>query len=447
MLSILPASAGAQAIDEPLTPPPAMESQIRFAERARSRAEALLRTPAEAVPVPAMPQPGGMTLDELEQIALARNPTLAQASAQVQAARGTWLQAGLYPNPSFGYVGSEIGNDGQGGQQGVFVGQEFVTGGKLRLDRNAASQQVRQAEAWYAAQQQRVINDVRNSYYQVLVAQRSLELSNELLRIGNEGYRTAEQLFEAQDISRIDLLQARIEADQATVLLRRAENRRTAAWRALTAVLGMPDLPPQPLAGHLDATAPPLDWNETLYRILAESPELGAAQADAARAGWALRRAQIEPKPNVDVQASTQYDDATQNQVASAQIGISVPIFNKNQGNIRRAEAELTAARAEISRIELDLQNRLAAAFERNANARQQTEIYSQQILPNARRSLELVTAGYRAGQLDYLNLLTAQRTYFQTSVTYLEALGELQQSLVAIDGLLLSGGLQRADR
>jgi cobalt-zinc-cadmium efflux system outer membrane protein len=152
----------------------------------------------------------------------------------------------------------------------------------------------------------------------------------------------------------------------------------------------------------------------------------------------------VEPKPNVDVQASTQYDNATEDQIASVQVGIPLPVFNRNQGNIRRAAAELTAARAEVSRIELDLQNRLAAAFERYANARQRTEIYAERILPNARRSLELVATGYRAGQLNYVNLLTAQRTYFQTSVTYLESLGDLQQSMVAIDGLLLTGGLTR---
>jgi cobalt-zinc-cadmium efflux system outer membrane protein len=267
---------------------------------------------------------------------------------------------------------------------------------------------------------------------------------DELLRIGNEGYRTAEQLFEAQDISQIDLLQARVEADQAAVQLRLAENRRTAAWRTLTAVLGMPQLPMQPVAGQLDRAAPALDWSEALNRVLAESPELGSAQAEVARADWALRRAQVEPKPNVDVQASTQYDNATEDQIASVQVGIPLPVFNRNQGNIRRAAAELTAARAEVSRIELDLQNRLAAAFERYANARQRTEIYAERILPNARRSLELVATGYRAGQLNYVNLLTAQRTYFQTSVTYLESLGDLQQSMVAIDGLLLTGGLTR---
>jgi cobalt-zinc-cadmium efflux system outer membrane protein len=157
-----------------------------------------------------------------------------------------------------------------------------------------------------------------------------------------------------------------------------------------------------------------------------------------------LRRAQAEPVPNFDVQASTQYDAATEDQIASVQIGLPVPVFNRNQGNIRRTAAELTAARAEVSRIELDLQNRLSTAFERYANARQQVEIYSRQILPNARRSLEMMAAAYRGGDYSYIDLLTAQRTFFETSVTYLEALGDLQQSRVAIDGLLLSGGLSR---
>ena len=68
-------------------------------------------------------------------MALGRNPTLAQAAAQIAAAQGRHVQAGLYPNPVAGYMGSEMGNSGRAGQQGGFVSQEVVTAGK----RNSAA--------------------------------------------------------------------------------------------------------------------------------------------------------------------------------------------------------------------------------------------------------------------------------------------------------------------
>jgi len=64
----------------------------------------------------------GLTLAELEQIALNNNPTLAQAAAEIRAAAGRKLQSGLYPNPTVGYQGEQIrGGTQRGGEQGFFV--------------------------------------------------------------------------------------------------------------------------------------------------------------------------------------------------------------------------------------------------------------------------------------------------------------------------------------
>ena len=78
----------------------------------------------EQVPVPLPASEGGtsvggnamgLTLAELEQIALQNNPTLRQAGNLIQRAQGNWTQVGLYPNPTAGYVAGEIGNDGDAG--------------------------------------------------------------------------------------------------------------------------------------------------------------------------------------------------------------------------------------------------------------------------------------------------------------------------------------------
>lgn len=429
----------------PLRAEPRPDSQLRFVARqplpeARSPAIEPLPPPAATRGATHAKREGYYGLPELEAMALANNPTLVQAAARIDVRRGQWLQVGLYPNPTVGYMATEVGNDGRAGQQGVYFGQEFVTAGKLGLNRQAAAWQVRQAQQQSMAQQQRVINDVRTSFYDVLVAERLLDATNELVRIGDESVRTTEGLLKQLEVSRVELLQARIEADSARLQWQRAVNRHVAAWRQLTAVIGMPQLPCAPLAGDVEHGLPQFEWCESLARLLAASPELAAAQAEVGRANWVLRRAVVEPKPNVNVQAGTQYDDASQYQVQYVQAGIAVPLFDRNQGNIRKAE--IAAARADVARLELNLQSRLATAFERYTNARQQVELYRQQMLPNAKTSLDLVALGFKVGEFNYLTLLTSQRTFAQTNLAYLEALRELRQSAVAIDGLLLSDSL-----
>ncbi len=385
----------------------------------------------------------GMELAEFEEIARRYNPTLAQAAARIQAARAEWVQAGLYPNPHVGYEAHEMNDEGQAGQQGAAFGQEFVTAGKLRRNRDVAAHALQQAEYAWAAQNGRVLNDVRQAFYEVLVAQRTVELTGRLVGVGQEGVRAAEELFRAQEVSRVDVLQARIEADSAHILAEKARNRRRAAWRNLAVVVGVADMQPVPLSGEIQNGLARLTWEESLGRVLGNSPVLAETRAGVARAEARVERELAERIPNLDLQAGVLYDNATRDTIAEVAVGVALPLFNRNQGNIRKAQMELVTARGEVRRVALELQQRLAMVFERYENARWQAEKYAREILPNAQTSLELVTVGYRQGEFGYVTLLTAQRTFFRVNLAYVETLRELRLATVSIEGDLLDDSLQ----
>jgi cobalt-zinc-cadmium efflux system outer membrane protein len=118
--------------------------------------------------------------------------------------------------------------------------------------------------------------------------------------------------------------------------------------------------------------------------------------------------------------------------VADLEMVVPLPLFNRNQGNIMEAQAGLIAAQREVRRVELDLQARLAEAFEQYANGRQHVQTYTDTILPDARQSLDLVGT-----------LLTAQRTFFDVNLSYLNSLSQLWAQTVELEGLLLRGGLE----
>jgi cobalt-zinc-cadmium efflux system outer membrane protein len=103
------------------------------------------------------------------------------------------------------------------------------------------------------------------------------------------------------------------------------------------------------------------------------------------------------------------------------------------------------AAEHAVATVELSLQHRLATVYQRYANARNQVEDYSTAdgILDNYRTTLEFVQRGYEGGEIAYLDLLTAQTTFSQTNLAYIEALGELWAATVEIEGLLLKGSLE----
>ena len=436
--AIAPVSTAPSEIESPNTLAQAIDRQPAVP----TTIEPLLQPPLDGELLPPLETPKtGVTLQELEQMALAGNPAIAQADARVRALRGTWIQIGLPPNPSVGYLGSEIGNEGFAGQQGGYVGQDFITGGKLRLNRAVVAQDILRAEQQLAAMRLRVQTDVRRAYYSALVAQRRKDLATELSTVSGEAVKASQELLKAEEIPQAGLLQTQVEQQNASILALAAQNEQQAAWRRMSAVVGT-ELPITQLAGDVGQLPGLLNWDEQLIRVMAASPEVAAALAELGRAQTALQRARVEPVPDINTQFAVQFDNATKDTIAGVQVGIPLPIWNRNQGGIRQAEAEIIQSRRNAQRVELNLKQRLAAAFQEFSTARSQAETYSTNILPKAKETFELVQRGYRLGELGYLDLLSAQRTYSQTNLAYLDALGALWRSWAEIEGLLLSDSL-----
>lgn len=384
----------------------------------------------------------GVTLEILEQAALTNHPAIAQAEAQIRALCGKQVQVGLPPNPTAGYVGSEIGNEGAAGQQGAYFGQEFVRGSKLQFNRAVVSAEIQRAREQLAAVQQQVRTDIRMAFYATLLAQRRSDLAANLVQVASAATAASQSLVEAKEIPLAGLLQAEVQLQTATVLQRTAENRLEQSWREISALVATEDFAVQRLEGNVARLPQRLDWQQQLDRLKAESPEIAMAMAEVERTRRALTRACVEPIPNVTAQLSVQHDYATQDTVSGVQIGVPLPIWNRNQGGIREARAEVTAAARNVDRVEQSLVSRLADSYRDYADSLVTTDAYAAEILPRAKRTLELTKQGYELGEVGYLDFLTAQRTYSEAHLAYLDALSTLWMSYVRIDGVLLQGSL-----
>ncbi|HCC57886.1 MAG TPA: hypothetical protein DEQ47_11620, partial [Solibacterales bacterium] len=191
----------------------------------------------QVVPVNAAPRAGaapGLRLEDLERMALAGNPTMAQARANVLVSAGLARQAGLYPNPTVGYYGDEIrGGYSGGGKQGGFISQTIVTGGKLGAARRVAQLLARQAETSGEVQRLRILNNVRMMFYQVLAAQRLVEVRQNLAKLAADATQTSHQLANVGQADRPDVLQAEVEQQQMNVSLRIAQQNLRSSWRTL----------------------------------------------------------------------------------------------------------------------------------------------------------------------------------------------------------------------
>jgi cobalt-zinc-cadmium efflux system outer membrane protein len=384
-----------------------------------------------------------LSLADLEQLALQRNPTLTQAAAAIDASRGKALEAGLYPNPTMGPFADQLGaRNGIDERVGAFIEQELVTGGKLRLSRAKYNQEAYQAELQRQAQEYRVLNAIKIGFYNLLAAQQLIEVRRTLLENAQNAVKTTEELVNVGQANPPDLLQAQVEANRARVNLRAAESRHRRDWQHLVTLIGAPELAATTLAGKLEMESQPLEFDAALCRLLHESPELQFAQAEVVRDQIGLQREQVEPIPNVLVRGATGYNFETHNETTDVSIGIRLPIFDRNQGTIRQAEAELARAQAEVVRVELSLRRRLADAFHNYQTALDSVKDYQQNSLPKARQAYDLYLDYFRKKRATWPQVLVAERTFAQLSEEYIAALIELREAEVTIQGLLLVDGL-----
>jgi cobalt-zinc-cadmium efflux system outer membrane protein len=396
-----------------------------------------------------LPTGPALKLDDLEQMALSRNPTLSQANADVHAAEGMKKQSGLYPNPTVGYYGDEIrGGSYHSGKQGGFINQTIVLGGKLGAAREAAEQQRLQAVTSVDAQRYRVLNNVRSLYYEVLASQRLVQVRRQLLSLANDAVATAHQLGNVGQADRPDILQAEVEAEQAALALDTAKQDNQSLWQTLATTAGNPALPPGRVEGNLE-DIPQLDQQEWLTKVLTTSPQVKYAQQDVDRAQAELREVKKAPIPDIQINANISQDnEPLENSfnrtgiVSGAQIGVQLPIFNRNQGSVEGAKADLERSQAEIQRLQLELSRQTTGQFRDYTTARMAADRYRNSMLPRAQKAYDLYKANYQNMAAAYPQVLIAQRTLFQLQVDYIQSLAMVWRSALQIQSYGLSDGL-----
>ena len=388
------------------------------------------------------PTTSTMTIEELQSTALVCNPTIAQAVDEIRVLQGRWLQSGLRPNPALGWLAEEMGNEGYAGRQGIEFSQEFVTAGKLGWNRAVMQQRIRAARYELAAQQRRVLNDVRTAAYRVLADQERIEVLKELRRINEEVVEACQALVRADELAKTDLLKAEIEAETTTMRLRVENRELNGTRRALSGIVGRDDLTDIYVDGSLNEDLPLLDWEMSLAQLSASSPVLQRALAAVSAARCEVARQRAGRVSDVEVGGAVAYNTASQYTEVNLGVAMPIKLFDRNQGNIAAAEARLIAARREVDRLHLALYHRLAEVFRRHQVARERVETFQKSILPKARQSLTLTAEGFRQQESSYLELLNAQHTYFTSNLDFIESLEDFWVATTEIEGLLLSGGL-----
>lgn len=396
-----------------------------------------------------------LSLEQFEKMARESNPTLRQAEAEIRAANARRQQAGLYPNPMVGYTSDEVrGGSVGGGKQGFFIQQTIVTAGKLRLNRDVYGHEAKLATLEAEEQKVRVTSAVKMAFVRVLAAQELLDARRDLAKIAQDAADTQRRLVNTGQADETEVLDAEIAAQRTRLAAQMQENTLREEWRSLTAIVGRPETPLATVAGDLTANWPELNEEEAVEAIAKESPAIRIAEATAVRDLALLLRARRQPIPDVQLRAGMEYNNDllangrfAKGWEGIAEIGVQLPIFNRNQGEVAAARAEIDRAEQEKKRVALALRDRAASAVDQYASAHLMAIEYRDEMLPRAKKAYGLMVEKYGLMLASYPRVLEAQRKLYELQAEYITALEAVWTNGIALQGYLLTDGLEAPAR
>jgi cobalt-zinc-cadmium efflux system outer membrane protein len=395
------------------------------------------------------------TLEEAQGLASQSNPTLRQAEAEIRAAHARQQQAGLYPNPTVGYTGDEIrGGSIHGGKQGFFAEQTLVTGGKLNKSRIVLEKEVHLAELETEEQKTRVETSVKIAFYRVLAAQELLGLRRDLSQIALAYSQSQENLIQTGQVDETEMLETEVEAQRFHLAAFEQESSLREEWRQLAAIIGQPDLPQATVAGDLERAWPDINEDLILETISTQSPANRIADATSARAAAEIIRAKSQVIPDLQLRGGFEYNNEPLGTFPQAigweglaVLAVQLPIFNRNQGNVAAAAADLDRAQLEKQRVVLTLRERAASILDQYATSKVMATQYRDSMLPRAKKAYTLMNEQYGRMLASYPRVIQSQRKLFELQLEYVRLLENVWTTGIALQGFLLTDGLEAPAR
>jgi cobalt-zinc-cadmium efflux system outer membrane protein len=412
----------------------------------KERAEQLRKFYPPLPPLPEYPRgepgPGGVpfTLAELHRIAIEHSPTIREALADVETARGNMLQAGMYPNPNFGLEYDPSNNGSTAAVYGVYFEQLIKTAGKLKIAVAAAAKALDNAELALKRARSDLATAVRNAYFNHLVARETVEVNYALAKFTDEIFRLQSNVRQVGFAAAYEPAALRASARQVRLAYRQAIETYIYTWRQLAAAVGVRDLPLSQVAGQVDQLIPRYDFNAALAHVLKNHTDLLTAQNGIDMQRYNLKAAQVVPIPDIDARFTVQKELALApfNWIHALQFGIALPIWDQNKGAVIAAEGTLAHALQEPNRVELTLTNGLASAFASYRNNLDALQAYRTEVLPDlvvfyrgvyARRDIDI--------NAQFGDLVAAQSQLVTAVTTYLTTLGSMWSSVITLADFL----------
>jgi cobalt-zinc-cadmium efflux system outer membrane protein len=379
---------------------------------------------------------GTLTLEQALAAALLRSPELTAFSYDVRASEARVLQAGMLPNPELELEVEEYDRAGEGfdsAETAVVLGQLIELGGKRRWRKRIAQAEGELAGWDYESKRLEVFTETAQRFTGVVAAQERLELSRSAVGLAEKTSRAVTERVKAGKEPPLQASKSEAELEMARLDAQEAENELGVARRNLAAMWGAEQAEFEGVQGDLEQVLRAIPSLEELRPRLAQNPDLARWEAEVR-----LRRATLSSEKAAripDLEGSVGYlqfeEDGTD--AFAFGIGIPLPLFDRNQGNIAAATHGLSKAEAERSATEIALATELSAAHAALMVSHQRVAALREKVVPAMDQAFQAAHEGYQQGKFGFLDMLDAQRGLFEAKGALLNALSDYHSAMISI--------------
>lgn len=406
-----------------------------------SRAQSPAQSPAQFTPQSIAPvtataldkETGPLSLPAAISLAFEQNKTLAAARKEIEAADATILQAGARPNPEFSAL---IEDTRKSSRTTTYqINQPIELGGKRSARIEAAQRARDMAVLDYAAKRSELRAAVVAAYYEVMVATERQRLARELLELAGTSAAMTQRRVMAGKISPVEQTKAQVARSAAQLELNQANSELSLARQKLAMSWGA-TVGRQPLSDEGVESLPPLPAIAQLTEKVANGPAVRLARLEVERRRALASIETSKRTPDASLTLGNKRDESNARNMWVVGVSVPIPVFDSNQGNELEALKRVDIARDALALTELQMQGEAAQAFERLRNAREEAMALRSDIVPAAQSAYQAARTGFELGKFGYLDVLDAQRTYFQAKAQYWKALSAAFQAAADLDRL-----------
>lgn len=381
----------------------------------------------------------GFTLDDALGAALARNPGLNALRLEEEVAQGQLQKAQLpfIANPilessSSRKERSPDEGSGKATNYGVKLSQEFEVAGQRSIRIDVAQKNLARIALEIRDRERVLAYEVKNAYAQTLAFKERVALTEEVVRLREDLLDLTKTKYQAGDVSALEVNLAEVEVSKARSDLLTVQQGYRDAMLALQGLMGAGTDGLPSVEGQLMPDVIAFPDKETLRNTLPERPDIKAATVEVDRSNRAAELVGREAVPNPSLGGFYNRDELKSD--VGMTLSISIPLFDRKQGEKREARARMEQARIKRAGLGLSIEREFEQVYTNLVSSLRQLSVYKREIIAKSLENLGLLNLAFKEGKIGFFDVRLAQRDAVDLRFAYLDALLRAQQAIYAME-------------